>query len=483
MSQPQLKSQPPQRHLFGTDGVRGVANEEPMTSEMALKLGRAIASVLHRGTGRDGSGHASQLKFARKNGEDGKHRSKILIGKDTRLSGYMLETALASGIVSMGADVLLVGPMPTPGVAFLTRSMRADAGVVISASHNPYQDNGIKFFSCDGFKLPDEVEARMEELIFDGTTDQSRPTASEIGKAYRLSDAVGRYNVFLKNSFPRHLTLEGVKIVVDCGHGAAYKVVPEVLSELGAEVLPIGVQPDGENINRRCGALYPETAREVLLHERADFAVSLDGDADRAMFIDETGDILDGDQVLAIAALDMQRKGTLKGTGVVATVMSNLGLELALRNAGLEVVRTQVGDRYVCEKMLSGNYNLGGEQSGHILFLDHNTTGDGAITCLQMLALMVETRKRLSELKRVMTRLPQILLNIQVNEKKDFSTMPKVSQKIYEVERALAGRGRVLVRYSGTELLARIMLEGEDEKKIAAMAHGIADEIRAEVGR
>jgi phosphoglucosamine mutase len=254
------------------------------------------------------------------------------------------------------------------------------------------------------------------------------------------------------------------------------------LSELGAEVLPIGVQPDGENINRRCGALYPETAREVLLHERADFAVSLDGDADRAMFIDETGDILDGDQVLAIAALDMQQKGILQGSGVVATVMSNLGLELALRNAGLEVVRTQVGDRYVVEKMLAGSYNLGGEQSGHILFLDHNTTGDGAITCLQMLALMVETRKKLSELKRVMTRLPQILVNIQVKDKKDFSTMPKVSQKIAEVERALSGRGRVLVRYSGTELLARIMLEGEDEKKISAMAHGIADEIRAEVG-
>src|SRR6516162_5235417 len=485
MSQPEAKKNKPERRLFGTDGVRGVANQEPMTSEMALKLGRAIARVLQDPVAQpgNGSGRRKSPSLTKILGGDTEHRYKILIGKDTRLSGYMLETALASGICSMGADVQLVGPMPTPGVAFLTRSMRADAGVVISASHNPYQDNGIKFFSWDGFKLPDEVEARMEEMIFNGETEQNRPTASKIGKAYRLSDAVGRYNVFLKNSFPRHLTLEGVKIVVDCGHGAAYKVVPEVLSELGAEVLPIGVQPDGENINRRCGALYPETAREVLLHERADFAVSLDGDADRAMFIDETGDILDGDQVLAIAALDMQRKGTLKGTGVVATVMSNLGLELALRNAGLEVVRTQVGDRYVCEKMLSGNYNLGGEQSGHILFLDHNTTGDGAITCLQMLALMVETRKRLSELKRVMTRLPQILLNIQVNEKKDFSTMPKVRQKIYEVERALAGRGRVLVRYSGTELLARIMLEGEDEKKIAAMAHGIADEIRAEVGR
>ncbi len=484
MRQPQLRSQPPiRRHLFGTDGVRGVANQEPMTSEMALKLGRAIAKVLHEAKPSDSSGRALLQSYARKNGEDGKHRYKILIGKDTRLSGYMLETALASGIVSMGADVLLVGPMPTPGVAFLTRSMRADAGVVISASHNPYQDNGIKFFSCDGFKLPDEVEARMEEMIFTGVTDESRPTASEIGKAYRLSDAVGRYNVFLKNSFPRNLTLEGLKIVVDCGHGAAYKVVPEVLSELGAEVLPIGVQPDGENINRRCGALYPEAAREMLLHEGADFGVSFDGDADRAIFIDEAGDIIDGDQVLAICALDMQQKGILKSSGVVATVMSNLGLELALRKAGLEVVRTQVGDRYVVEQMLAGSYNLGGEQSGHILFLDHNTTGDGAITCLQILALLVEKRKRLSELKRVMTRLPQILVNIRVKEKKDFSAMPKVTQKIAEAEGTLAGRGRVLVRYSGTELLARVMLEGEDEKKISAMAQGIADAIRIEVGQ
>ena len=482
MSQPRGKTMGT-RHLFGTDGVRGVANQEPMTSEMALKLGRAIAKVLHDTKPLDPSGGGPAAAFARKNGGKGKHRYKILIGKDTRLSGYMLETALASGIVSMGADVLLVGPLPTPGVAFLTRSMRADAGVVISASHNPYQDNGIKFFSWDGFKLPDEVEARMEEMIFSGATEESRPTASEIGKAFRISDAVGRYNVFLKNSFPRNLTLEGLKIVVDCGHGAAYKVVPEVLSEFGADVIPMGVQPDGENINRRCGALYPEAAREVLLHERADFAVALDGDADRAVFIDETGEILDGDQVLAICALDMRRKGTLKGAGVVATVMSNLGLDLAMQKAGLEVVRTQVGDRYVVEKMVSDNYNLGGEQSGHILFLDHNTTGDGAITCLQMLSLMVEKRKRLSELKKVMKRLPQVLLNVTVKKRKDFAEMPNVTRKITDVERALSGRGRVLVRYSGTELLARVMLEGEEEKKIRAMAEDIANEIRAEIGK
>lgn len=483
MNRPQPKKQPPTRHLFGTDGMRGVANQEPMTSEMALKLGRAIAKVLHESPASDQSGRMPPPAFARKNGHGDKHRFKILIGKDTRLSGYMLETALASGIVSMGADVLLVGPLPTPGVAFLTRSMRADAGVVISASHNPYQDNGIKFFSWDGFKLPDAVEARMEEMILSGETEGSRPTASEIGKAFRVSDAVGRYNVFLKNSFPRRLTLEGLKIVVDCGHGAAYKVVPEVLSELGAHILPIGVQPNGENINRRCGALYPETARDVLLHEHADFAVSLDGDADRAVFIDETGDILDGDHILAICALDMRQKGLLKGNGVVATVMSNLGLDLAMQKAGLEVVRAPVGDRYVVEKMLAGDFNLGGEQSGHILFLDHNSTGDGAITCLQMLALMAEKRKRLSELKSVMTRLPQVLVNVAVSERKEISSMPNVAQKISEVERTLAGRGRVLVRYSGTELLARIMLEGEEERKIRAMAEAIANEIRAAVGK
>jgi phosphoglucosamine mutase len=482
MNQPIGNKKKLTRQLFGTDGVRGVANQEPMTSEMALKLGRAIAKVLSESE-RDLPGRMPSPAFARRNGETDKHRFKILIGKDTRLSGYMLETALASGIVSMGADVLLVGPLPTPGVAFLTRSMRADAGVVISASHNPYQDNGIKFFSWDGFKLPDEVEARMEEMIFSGETEESRPTAAEIGKASRIQDAVGRYNVFLKNSYPRHLTLEGLKIVVDCGHGAAYKVVPEVLAELGADVLAIGVQPDGENINRRCGALYPETAREMLLHEGADFAVALDGDADRAVFVDDTGEILDGDQVLAISALDMKEKGILKGNGVVGTVMTNLGLELAMHKAGLEVVRAQVGDRYVVEKMLAGNFNLGGEQSGHILYLDHNSTGDGAITCLQMLALMVEKRKRLSELKTVMDRLPQVLVNINVRERKDFEQMATVQQRIGEIERSLAGRGRVLVRYSGTELLARVMLEGEDEKKIRAMAQSIADEIRAEIGK
>lgn len=322
----------------------------------------------------------------------------------------------------------------------------------------------------------------MEEMIFNGETERERPTASHIGKAFRISDAVGRYNVFVKNSFPRHLTLEGLRIVVDCGHGAAYRVVPEILSELGAQVIPIGVHPNGENINYRCGALHPETARDVLLHEKADLAVSLDGDADRAVFTDERGEILDGDQIMAICAKDMQEKGMLKGRAVVATVMSNLGLDLALQPMGIRLERTEVGDRYVVERMLEGGYNLGGEQSGHILFLDHNTTGDGAITCLQVLALMVEKGKRLGELKNIMTRLPQILLNVPVRERRDFRAMANVIRVIAAVEKSLNGRGRTLVRYSGTEMLARIMLEGEDENQIGAMAREIADEIRKEVG-
>ena len=473
------------RHLFGTDGVRGVANVEPMTSEMALKLGRAIAYVLPERNSRPIPTRLANRPSpgSKPNESIPKHRYKVIIGKDTRLSGYLLETALASGICSMGADVLLVGPLPTPGVAFLTRSMRADAGVVISASHNPFEDNGIKFFSHDGFKLPDALEARMEEAISTGKIDHYRPTAAAIGKAFRISDAVGRYIVFLKNTFPRHLTLEGLKIVVDCGHGAAYRVAPAVLSELGAEVISTGVQPDGENINRECGALYPESARQLLLEHGADLAIALDGDGDRAVFIDERGEVVDGDEVLAICAKEMAGCKTLKSRVVVATVMSNLGLEIALKKMGCRMVRTAVGDRYVVEEMLRGGYNLGGEQSGHIVFLDSNTTGDGCLTFLQILAIMVQRGKRLGELKRVMTKLPQVLVNVTVREKKSLSRLPRVSERIARVEKALGDRGRVLVRYSGTEPLARIMLEGEDQAKIRVMAEEIAGEIRAAVGK
>ena len=464
------------RHLFGTDGIRGVANLEPMTSEVALKLGRAVAHIF-----RDPA-YARPYRGRKDRVQRKVHRPRILIGKDTRLSGYMIETALASGICSMGVDVLLVGPLPTPGVAFLTRSMRAEAGVVISASHNLFEDNGIKFFSRDGFKLPDSLETRMEELIFTGEIDQFRPTASEVGKAFRISDAVGRCVVFLKNTFPRHLTLDGLKIVVDCAHGAAYRVAPEVLSELGAEVIPVGIQPDGENINRGCGALYPEATRKVLLEHGADLALSLDGDGDRSIFIDERGEVVDGDEVLAICAREMQQAGALKSKTVVGTVMSNLGLDTALRGFGVRVVRTPVGDRYVVEEMLRGGYNLGGEQSGHIVFLDHNTTGDGCLTALQVLAIMMEKGKPLGELKRVMTKLPQVLLNVEVKEKRSFSHIPRVRRRIAQAKKELGVRGRVLVRYSGTEPLARIMLEGENEDGIRRMASEIAEEIRVELG-
>lgn len=485
MSSEKIKKIQRERQLFGTDGVRGVANREPMTSEMALKLGRALASVLHDPAEELAGAPAGQKtpSPAKLRGGDGSHRYKILIGKDTRLSGYMLETALASGICSMGADVLQVGPLPTPGVAYLTRSMRADAGVVISASHNPFQDNGIKFFSYDGFKLPDATEARMEEMIFAGETERHRPTAGEIGKALRIDDAVGRYVVCLKNSFPRHLTLEGMKIVVDCAHGAAYRVAPAVLTELGADVIPIGVKPDGENINQDCGSLYPDAARQALREHGADLALSLDGDADRAIFVDEGGEIVDGDQVLAICAKEMRDRGTLKSNTVVATVMSNLGLDLALEGMGAKLKRTRVGDRYVVEEMLRGGYNLGGEQSGHLLFLDHNTTGDGCLTALQLLAVMVESGRTLGQLKTIMTRMPQVLLNVKVKEKKDMAGLPRLSRKIAAVEKELGARGRLLVRYSGTESLARIMLEGENEERIRRMAEEIAEEIKRELGK
>ena len=452
--------------MFGTDGVRGVANLEPMTSETALKLGRALAHVFR----------VSDAPVARG------HRPRILIGKDTRLSGYMIETALASGICSMGVDVLLVGPLPTPGVAFLTRSMRADAGVVISASHNPFTDNGIKFFSRDGFKLPDAIEEMIERLILGGEIDRYRPTASQVGKAFRISDAVGRTVIYLKMGFPRHLSLDGLKMVVDCAHGAAYRLAPEVFSELGAEVIPVGVHPDGENINDGCGSLHPEMAREALLERGAHVAVLLDGDGDRAIFLDEKGEIVDGDEVLAICAGEMKRRGDLPSGAVVATVMSNIGLEIALKETGLDLVRTDVGDRYVVEQMLRGGHDLGGEQSGHVVFLEHNTTGDGCLTALQVLAIMMETGKSLGELKRVMTKFPQVLVNVPVREKRSFSSIPGVQGRITEVERKLGGRGRVLVRYSGTEPVARIMLEGENESGIHRMANELAETIRNELG-
>ena len=404
------------------------------------------------------------------------------MGKDTRLSGYMLETALASGICSMGGDVILVGPLPTPGIAFVTVDMRADAGVVISASHNPFQDNGIKIFSGDGFKLPDEMEQRIEELIFSGQLEGLRPTGTSVGKAFRIDDAAGRYAVFLKHTFPEHLSLKGLKIAVDCAHGAAYRVAPTVLEELGAEVSCVGVDPDGENINLNCGSLHPELISRLVMDQGADLGLTLDGDADRVVFVDHTGKVIDGDHIMAVCALDMMKEDTLNKKTLVATVMSNMGLEIVLTEAGGTIIRAPVGDRYVVEEMLKGGYNLGGEQSGHIVFLDHNTTGDGMITTLQVLAIMQKKGIPLAELAKVMVTFPQTQRTVQVKEKKDFSLVPQIQRMIKECRKDLGKRGRVLIRYSGTEPVLRIMIEGENEQTIVRMADAMAETIQRTLG-
>ena len=444
------------RKLFGTDGVRGVANLEPMTSETAMKLGRAAAYVFKTRAG----------------------RHQIVIGKDTRLSGYMLESALTSGICSMGVDVLLVGPLPTPAIAFLTRSLRADAGVMISASHNPYQDNGIKFFSNEGFKLPDEMEMRMEDLLSSGAIEHLRPTADDIGKAYRIDDAEGRYIEFVKRSIPRDLDLQGLKVVVDCAHGAAYKVTPKVLRELGATVWVIGNEPNGTNINDQCGAVHPEQLQAEVLKRGAQIGIAHDGDADRVMFVDEEGKVVDGDHVVTMLALEMEQRGQLKQKTVVGTVMSNYGMELALTEAGIKLLRTPVGDRYLLERMLAEGYNLGGEQSGHLIFLDYNTTGDGLISALQVLKLMKRSGQALSKLALCMTATPQVLLGVKVKSKPDLKGIPEIQQAIQAAESKLNSSGRVLVRYSGTEPLLRVMVEGKDRNEIQSVAEELASVVR-----
>jgi len=448
------------KKLFGTDGVRGIANKHPMTTEMAMQLGRAAAYVFKH--------------------DD--RRSRIVIGKDTRLSGYMIENALAAGICSMGVDVLLVGPLPTPGIAFITASMRADAGVVISASHSPYQDNGIKFFARDGFKLPDDLELKIEDLFFSERIDSLRPTAEEVGKAFRVDDAIGRYIVFLKNTFPRELDLTGLKIVLDCAHGAAYRVAPAVLEELGAQVFAYGVTPDGTNINAGCGSTHPEVISRAVLEHGADLGIALDGDADRCIFVDERGNEVDGDHIMAICGIEMLKCDTLQQKTVVATVMSNMGLDIALRKAGGRVIKTDVGDRYVVEEMRRNGYCFGGEQSGHMIFLEHNTTGDGIISALQVLAIMQKSGKSLSELASVMRPLPQILVNVRVRQRLPLEQLPDVQRLIEDVERRLSDTGRVLIRYSGTEPLMRIMLEGQDQDEITGMANQIAELVKSSIG-
>ncbi len=449
------------RRLFGTDGVRGTANIYPMTSEIAMQIGRGIAFLV----------------------KDHKHGHRIVIGKDTRISGYMIENALAAGICSMGVDVLLVGPLPTPGIAFITSSMRADAGVVISASHNPFQDNGIKIFSRDGFKLPDELEADIEDLIFSQKMAALRPVAEEIGKAHRIDDAKGRYIVYLKNTFPQKYTLDNFHIVLDCAHGATYGVAPHVFEELGARVTAIGVNPDGKNINHQCGALHPELVAAKVKEVGADIGIALDGDGDRLIVVDEKGTIVDGDHIMAICAADLMARKKLRKKTLVATVMSNLGLEEAMARMGGHLVRAKVGDRYVVEEMRANKYNFGGEQSGHLIFLDHATTGDGTLAALQLLSIMIKHDQPVSKLAEIMESFPQVLKNVRTSRRLDLEAMPEFQKACRAMEATLGREGRLLVRLSGTEPLVRVMLEGKDLGQIDQMADELCALLRKADGQ
>ncbi len=455
------------RKIFGTDGVRGTANIEPVTAETALKLGRA-------------AGHVFKNLETQSRGR-GKH--KIVLGKDTRLSGYMLENAISSGILSMGVDVLFIGPVPTPGVAYVTRSLRADAGIVITASHNPYDDNGIKFFRADGYKLDDQIEAQIEGLVFSGEIENIRPTAGEIGKAVRIDDALGRYIEYAKASFPRGMTLEGMRVVADCAHGAAYKATPCVLQELGAEVIVYGNHPDGTNINKNCGSMHPEEMCRKVREHGAHLGIAHDGDADRVLLCDETGTLIDGDDILAIAVRDLLSSGNLPHKTVVATVMSNAGLDAFVTENGGKVVRTDVGDKNVIDEMLRNGYTLGGEQSGHMIFREYGTTGDGLVCALQILKIMKAADQPLSKLARCWTRYPQLTVNVRVREKKPFAELDGVLKLVAEAKAEVeASGGRVLLRYSGTEPKARLLIEGRDAKVLERHSQKICDAIRRQVG-
>ncbi len=443
--------------LFGTDGIRGKVNRYPITPEIALRLGMAAAIVLkkeHHG------------------------RNMVLIGKDTRLSGYMIESALTSGICSMGMNVTLVGPLPTPGIAFLTRALRIDAGVVISASHNPFYDNGIKFFSHDGFKLPDDIEARIESLVKDDSLERYRAKGEDVGRAFRLDDATGRYIEYIKSTLQKGVSFENMKVVVDCANGSAYKTTPWLLRELGAEVISINDSPNGTNINEDCGSLHMDSMVRKVIETKADIGVAHDGDADRVLICDEKGNMVDGDQIMGMCALEMQSAGRLKKNTVVATVMSNIGLELFLNRHGITLIRTKVGDRYVVERMLKDDFNFGGEQSGHVIFLDHNTTGDGPITALQVLNLMKAKGLPLSRLASKVKLFPQVLINVEVEKRQDIRAFPEIEKAIQDAEERLNGKGRVLVRPSGTEPKIRVMLEGEDLKVITKLGKDIAKVIK-----
>ncbi len=456
-----------QRKLFGTDGVRGVANIEPVTAETALKLGRAAAHVF-----------SSYEGFRHHTGD----RRRIVIGKDTRLSGYMLETAMVAGITSLGVDVLVIGPLPSPGVAYITRSLRADAGIVLSASHNPYEDNGIKFFRHDGYKLDDAVEKKIEDIVFSGEIENIRPTATKIGKAFRIDDALGRYVEFAKRSFPRELTLDRLRIAVDCANGAAYKSTPCILRELGADLHVFHAAPNGTNINADCGSTHPAQIQRFVQETGAHIGITHDGDADRVLLCDENGELVDGDEIMAIAAADFLRHKRLAGDTLVATIMSNFGLDEAVESLGGRVLRTKVGDRYVIEAMMRDNLNVGGEQSGHMIFKDYATTGDGIVSALQILRIMIETGQPLSELKKVLKKYPQAQRNLKVKEKPALETLTGVQGLLAEAEQKLNGKGRVLLRYSGTEPKIRLLIEGRDQDVINSHADRIADAIKEVIG-
>ena len=455
------------KRIFGTDGVRGTANVEPVTAETALKLGQAAAHVF------------KNLQTESR----GRGKHKIVIGKDTRLSGYMLENALSSGVLSMGVDVLLIGPLPTPGVAYVTRSLRADAGIVITASHNPYDDNGIKFFHADGYKLDDEIERRIERLVFSGEIEKIRPSSKEIGKAVRIDDALGRYIEYAKSSFPRHLTLDGLRIVVDCAHGAAYKSTPCVLRELGAQIFVHGNQPDGSNINKDCGSMHPEHLCRLVREHKAHLGLAHDGDADRMLLCDEHGKLIDGDDILAIIALEKLANGTLPKKTLVTTVMSNAGLDAVIEAAGGKTVRTAVGDQNVLAAMLKLDLAVGGEQSGHIILRDYSTTGDGLVAALQILRVMKMSNKPLSELAACWTRFPQLLTNLVVKEKKPLEELAGVGRLVAQAEAALKPQGgRILLRYSGTEPKVRLLLEGRDAALLEQWSQKIMKSLKEELG-
>lgn len=449
------------RKLFGTDGIRGRANEGSMTPEIAFRIGAAVTYQVRRRVS---------------------HAPRIVVGKDTRLSGYLLEQAISAGVCSQGGRVMLSGPLPTPAIAHLTTSMRADAGVVISASHNPYEDNGIKIFGADGFKLPDAAEEELEALVEGDALDRRRPTGKSVGRAERLDDAPGRYVAFVKQSFPADLTLEGLRIVVDAAHGAAYKVAPAVFYELGAEVCSIGVSPNGVNINKERGAVHPAACAKEVLKRKADIGIALDGDADRVIVIDERGEEVDGDCVMALCATRMLQAGMLRKKTLVTTVMSNLGLERAVEHAGGKMVRTAVGDRYVVETMRKKGYNFGGEQSGHMIFLDHASTGDGLVAALQLLAIVLREQRPLSELAgAAMKRVPQVLVNAKLRQRRPLEEMPATEKAVRAAEKKLGKNGRVVVRWSGTEPKLRVMIEGEDEAGIQLLARSICDTATAEL--